>query len=155
MTHETLDYIAALHAKGYRVTPQRLIVLDAVCELHGHATIAAIQAKVADMDSTIDRSTIYRALAVLLVAGLIVEAEMGAGGKVYSIAGDAGHHHLVCLACGKVLTIDRDELTPLVQHIRETYGFMIQADHQAFHGLCADCSQRRFVTTQGESKHPD
>ncbi|MBZ0301759.1 MAG: transcriptional repressor, partial [Anaerolineae bacterium] len=73
MTHENSDYIQVLHEKGYRVTPQRLIVLDAVCACQGHATLADIHARVMDMDPTIDRSTIYRALSVLQKVGLIVE----------------------------------------------------------------------------------
>lgn len=141
MTHETMDYIQALRARGYRVTPQRLIVLDAVCACQGHATLADIQRQVNDMDPTIDRSTIYRALAVLREAGLIVETELGALGRVYRVAGEADHHHLVCLACGAVLTVSHDEFRPLWHHLREVHGFALQADHLVFNGYCRQCQQ--------------
>lgn len=139
MTHENTDYISVLRAKGHRVTPQRLIVLDAICELSAHATIADIQAKVYDLDPTIDRSTIYRALSVLTEVGLIVEAEMGDQGAVYTIAGESHHHHLICRACGKVITIDQDALIPAVKNIRERYNFHIQPDHLTLKGLCESC----------------
>lgn len=139
MTHENKDYIKALRDKGYRVTPQRLIVLDAVCAHHGHATLADIQASVYEMDPTIDRSTIYRALDVLQEVGLIVEAEIGETGKVYRVAGEADHLHLVCVSCGQVMTVSVDDMMPFLQHFRDTYGFDVQSDHLVLKGFCQDC----------------
>ena len=83
MTHETIDTIERLRRQGYRVTPQRLIVLDAVCEVGGHADFGAIYASVKYADPTIDKSTIYRALDVLSSVGLIVVTDIGDEGKVY------------------------------------------------------------------------
>ncbi|GAB4530270.1 MAG: transcriptional repressor [Anaerolineae bacterium] len=139
MTHENKDYVKALHDKGYRVTPQRLIVLDAVCAHKGHATLADIQASVYEMDPTIDRSTIYRALDVLQEVGLIVEAEIGETGKVYRVAGEADHLHLVCVSCGQVMTVSVDGMMPFLQHFRDTYGFDVQSDHLVLKGFCQDC----------------
>lgn len=142
MTHENKDYIEALRSKGYRVTSQRLIVLDAVCEHQGHATIGDIQASVNDMDPSIDRSTIYRSLDVLRDAGLVVESEIEGTGKIYRIAGESDHHHLACISCGKVLTIPQTDVEPLLNHFLETYGFEVQTDHLVLNGLCQDCQHK-------------
>lgn len=143
MTHENQDYIQALHAKGYRVTPQRLIVLDAVCAHQGHATLADIQAAVNEMDPTIDRSTIYRALDVLKEVGLVVESEISESGKVYRIAGESDHLHLECLACHQILTVRLDAISAFLQHFRDTYGFDVQADHLVLKGFCQSCCHQR------------
>ncbi len=139
MTHEDKDYIQALRASGYRVTPQRLIVLDAVCAQTGHATLADIQANVIDMDPTIDRSTIYRALDVLCAVGLVVESEIGDEGKVYKIAGVSDHHHLVCQSCGAIITVPHAVLAPLLDTIRTEYAFRVNVDHLTLPGRCAGC----------------
>jgi Fur family transcriptional regulator, ferric uptake regulator len=139
MSHENRDYIQILRSHGYRVTPQRLIILDAVCELNGHANIADIQAKVLEMDSSIDRSTIYRALEVWCVVGLVVESEIGDQGKVYKIAGESDHHHLVCQSCGTVITVPNTVLQPLLDTIHTEYGFQINIDHLTLPGLCPNC----------------
>lgn len=141
MSHEDKDYIKALHARGFRVTPQRLIVLDAVCALRGHARLADIQAKVLDMDPSVDRSTVYRALEVLCAAGLIVESEIGDEGRVYKIAGDSDHHHLVCQSCGAVITVPQALLAPVLDTIQVTYGFRVNVDHLTLPGLCLECQQ--------------
>lgn len=139
MSHEDIDYISALHSRGYRVTSQRLIVLDAVCEHQGHATITDIHASVKHMDDSIDRSTIYRSLEVLREVGLIVEADMEGVGKIYRIAGESNHHHLVCIVCGNILTIQQNDVEPLLQYLQDTYGFAVQIDHLVFNGYCSPC----------------
>jgi Fur family transcriptional regulator, ferric uptake regulator len=140
MSHEEKDYIQILRSHGYRVTPQRLIVLDAVCEVGGHATIGAIMARVKMLDPTIDLSTIYRALDVWVEVGLVVVSDIGEQGKVYKIAGGSTHHHLICQSCGKVLTIRADELKPLLDQLQAKYGFVVRADHLSLPGLCRDCA---------------
>lgn len=140
MSHEGKDYIQILHSRGYRVTSHRLIVLDAICELAGHATIADIRAKVNALDNTISLSTVYRALAVLTDAGLVVESEIQDGHKVYRIAGEAKHHHLICQSCGSVQTIAQEVLTPLLQAILADYGFTVIADHLGLKGFCCLCN---------------
>ena len=139
MSHENRDYVQILRSRGYRVTPQRLIVLDAVCELEGHTCLADIQAKVMDMDPSIDRSTIYRALDVLCAVGLVVESEIGEQGKVYKISGESGHHHLVCQSCGAVITVPHSVLAPMLDTMRTEYGFQVNVDHLTLPGQCANC----------------
>lgn len=128
---------------NHSVTLQRLIVLDAVCAHHGHATIADIQASVYEMDPSIDRSTIYRALDVLQEVGLVVEAEIGEAGKVYRVAGEADHFHLVCVSCGQVMTVSVDDVTPFLKHFQDTYGFDVQPDHLVLKGFCQVCRTPR------------
>jgi Fur family ferric uptake transcriptional regulator len=91
------------------------------------------------LDPTIDPSTIYRALDVLVEVGLVVVSEIAETGKIYKIAGAAQHHHLVCQSCGKVLTIQAEALAPLLNQLREYYGFEVRADHLSLPGFCADC----------------
>jgi len=138
MTHENSDYIQVLRGKGYRVTPQRLIVLDAICAIGGHADVRQIIAQVNYYDPTIDKSTIYRALDVLSEVGLVTETNIDKQGKVYTIAGNT-HHHLVCQSCGGVLTITHHEFQQFQQSIAAQYGFVIQSEHLVFKGLCKSC----------------
>lgn len=142
MSHETIDYIERLHKYGFRVTPQRLIVLDAVCEIGGHATFGQIYANVKHADPSIDQSTIYRALDVLCTVGLVVTTDLGEEGKVYKIAGEARHHHLVCRFCGQVLSFEHQMAESLIEQIRTAYGFMVGADHLAFTGICRQCLEQ-------------
>lgn len=139
MSHEEQDYIARLHKYGFRVTVQRLMVLDAVCDIGGHATLSAISQRVEELDPSIAPSTIYRALDVLLEAKLIVSSEIDGIGKVYEIAGEMPHHHLVCKQCGDVQMLTHDAVRPFLNHLRNEYGFCVEMNHLTLSGLCRSC----------------
>ena len=113
MTHESKDYIQTLREQGYRVTPQRLIVLDAICDIGGHAEISQIMARVNFLDNTIDKSTVYRAIDVLIEVGLVTLTELDNQVRVYNIAG-SDHHHLVCRTCGNTITISDCDLNSFI-----------------------------------------
>ena len=58
------DWQQALRARGYRLTPQRQLVLEAVGRL-GHATPEAVAAQVHQTASGFNISTVYRTLDLL------------------------------------------------------------------------------------------
>jgi Fe2+ or Zn2+ uptake regulation protein len=46
MSHQEIDYVDIMRSNGLRVTSQRLLILDAICEGHGHTTLGHIYARV-------------------------------------------------------------------------------------------------------------
>src|SRR5262249_6639085 len=67
-----------LRARGYRVTPQRQLVLEAVTKLE-HASPEEIWADVQQTASGVNISTIYRALELLEQLGLVTHTHLGHG----------------------------------------------------------------------------
>ena len=95
---------AALRAGGYRVTPQRQLVLEAVTKLD-HATPEEIFADVHQRARGVNVSTIYRTLELLEQLGLVTHTHLGHGAPRYHLAADAGHVHLVCSECGRIIQV--------------------------------------------------
>lgn len=141
MSHYKRDYQQILRAAGHRVTNQRLLILDAVCEAEGHATIGQIYARTRSKDRSIDRSTIYRALKVFVELGLVLSADTGAGESVYEIAKLKQHHHLVCRRCGNEQEVGQSVMQTMFDYIQQQYQFEVDADHLILFGLCAACRQ--------------
>lgn len=139
MSHHTLSYEDTLRANGHRVTPQRIHILDAVCDGNGHTTLGEVYARVRQVDVSVDRSTLYRTLKLFVELGLVVSAEPGDGEIYYEIAKSHHHHHLVCRVCGKQQEIDDTLLEPLFAGLLSQYGFAAQNDHLVFTGVCAAC----------------
>lgn len=130
-----------LRARGLRITEPRRQVCEIIASRHDeHLTAAAIY-DVVQHDSTVDldRATVYRTLDVLEESGIIKHGHIGHGPNVYHLVEDAAHQHLVCDSCGRVLAIDRDAVTPLLDRITEETGFVVDPDHFALSGTCADC----------------
>src|SRR5258706_15211502 len=105
--HTEPDWRDLLREKGYRLTPQRELVLDAVTQL-GHATPEQVCERVQRTASGVNISTVYRTLELLEELGLVRHAHLGHGAPSYHPAGHHEHLHLVCRDCDVVTAISID-----------------------------------------------
>jgi Fur family ferric uptake transcriptional regulator len=128
-----------LRARGYRVTPQRQLVLEAVTKLE-HATPEAICAEVQLTARGVNISTIYRTLELLEQLGLVRHTHLGHGAPRYHLAAEAEHVHLVCSQCGRVTEVGPDAVNVLVAALKDTQGFETDVGHLTVFGTCAECS---------------
>lgn len=142
MTHYTIDYEAVMRSAGHRVTPQRLLILDAVCEGSGHTTLGEVYARVRRVDPAIDRSTLYRTLKLFVDLGLLVSADTGDGETYYEIAKRHHHHHLVCRHCRQEQEIEHTLLQTMFDQVFQQYGFKADTDHLVLFGLCSECASQ-------------
>jgi hypothetical protein len=79
------DWQEELRARGYRLTPQRQLVLEAVYELE-HATPDQILEHVRERASGVNVSTIYRTLELLEEIGLVTHTHLSHGAPTYHSA---------------------------------------------------------------------
>ncbi len=138
MSHDRLECAAQIREHGFRVTPQRLLLLDAICESKGHTTFDQIYERVRTKAPGINPATVYRTLDFLCDLRLVVSAEID-GDRVYEIATETPHHHLVCRHCGAVQKLTDFHFEDLRQHLWQEHGFKADLDHLAITGLCARC----------------
>ena len=127
-----------LRASGYRVTPQRQLVLEAVGRLE-HATPDDIYAEVRQTARGVNPSTIYRTLELLEQLGLVKHSHIHHGAPVYHLAARARHAHLVCRQCEQVTEVDQEAVAPLVAELEARQGFLTDVAHLTVFGLCASC----------------
>lgn len=130
----------ALREQGYRLTPQRLMILDAVIAGEEHVTAEAIYQTVAAEYPDMSLSTVYRTLETLRDLGLVTETDMGSGRVEYHFADRAKHHHLVCRRCGSVAQLSDDFFRPIADQLAHEYGFRAEMNHFAIFGVCSDCA---------------
>jgi Fur family ferric uptake transcriptional regulator len=127
-----------LRARGYRVTPQRQLVLAAVTKLE-HATPEEIWADVQQTASGVNISTIYRALELLEQLGLVTHTHLGHGAPRYHLAAEAEHVHLVCTECERITEIPPEAVAPLVAALERNHGFRTDVGHLTVFGVCSGC----------------
>jgi Fur family transcriptional regulator, ferric uptake regulator len=128
----------ALRASGYRVTPQRQLVLEAVARLE-HATPEEIYGDVTQHARGVNVSTVYRTLELLEQLGLVKHSHLHHGAPTYHLTEHAQHVHLVCRNCERVTEVDQATVRPLVDALEEHQGFQTDVGHLTVFGLCADC----------------
>ncbi|ACY96249.1 MULTISPECIES: Fur family transcriptional regulator [Thermomonospora] len=127
-----------LRARGYRVTPQRQLVLEAVTELE-HGTPEEICAQVQRTARGVNISTVYRTLELLEELGLVKHTHLGHGPPTYHLAAEAEHLHLVCRHCGTARDISPKVADELVETLARDYGFTTDVHHLTVYGRCRDC----------------
>jgi Fur family ferric uptake transcriptional regulator len=128
-----------LREKGYRLTPQRMMVLEAIEASNDHISAEEIHSKARLKYPYINISTVYRTLELLKENGLVTETDLGGGRFLYHPAGKAQHHHLVCRKCAKVMDIDASEFRQLRDELKAKYSFDAEFEHIAIFGTCASC----------------
>jgi Fur family ferric uptake transcriptional regulator len=132
------DWRARLRERGYRLTPQRELILRAVDEL-GHATPDEVLVRVRESVSTVNASTVYRTLEVLEELGLVRHAHLSDRAPTYHSVGGHEHFHLVCRSCKKVISVDAEVLAPLAERLAADHAFVPDAGHLTVFGRCSEC----------------
>ena len=136
------ELAARLRRQGYRLTPQRQLVLRAVEKL-GHATPDEVLAEVHSQSSAVNVSTVYRTLEVLEQLGLVRHAHLSDRAPTYHSVTDHEHFHLVCRNCHKVVSVDPEVVASLAERLEAEQGFVLDVGHLAVFGRCIDCEETR------------
>ena len=135
------DIVSKLSEKGYRLTPQRLMILSAIENSDDHISAEEIYAQIVAKYPYVNISTVYRTLELLKGLGLVTETDLGEGRVRYHPADKGRHHHLVCTGCGAIIDLDESVLAPLKSVLLREYGFNADLRHLAVLGRCVSCKE--------------
>ena len=149
----TTDWKTDLRQRGYRLTPQRQLVLEAVDTLE-HASPDEILTEVRRTATGVNISTVYRTLELLEELGLVSHAYLGHGAPTYHLADRHHHMHLVCRDCETVIEAEVSVAGALTDQLRATFGFETDMKHFAIFGRCADCLAKARTNTKDSTTAP-
>ncbi len=133
------DIAAKLSEQGYRLTPQRIMILSAIDNSDNHISAEEIYAQIAAKYPNVNISTVYRTLELLKRLGLVTETNLGEGRVRYHPAEKGHHHHLVCQECGVTIDLDEPLLASLKSTLLREYKFIADLRHLAILGRCVNC----------------
>lgn len=132
--------MSLLRQRGYKLTPQRRQVINAIALSYEHLTPAAIYQKVQEQYPGVGRVTIYRTLDMLADLGLICEVHAEGNCHSYLLRRPAEHHHhLICSDCGAVVDFTDCDLNELEHKLSQKTGFDIGGHLLEFSGRCPNC----------------
>lgn len=136
-------YRTFLQKQGYRMTPQRMAILQILDEASRHMTPLEVYNAVRQTLPGITEPTVYRALSFLTNQGLLLAAHTSNGQMVYESAGH-NHHHLICRKCGLTCEIDHEIIKPLYDFLKTETGYEVDGMHVTFFGLCPGCKKSQL-----------
>jgi Fur family ferric uptake transcriptional regulator len=132
-----------LREKGHRLTPQRMLVIEALHSADKHISAEELYEQLHERYPYSNISTVYRTLELLKQLNLVTETDFGEGYVRYHVAEKGHHHHLVCQGCGKIMDLDEVTLYPLKEELLQKYGFNADLRHLAISGECRKCRARK------------
>lgn len=135
-----------LKKKGYKFTPQRKAILDAVADHKGqHLSSEEIYDIVRVSSPDIGLATVYRTVQLLVDMDVLSKLNLDDGFVRYELCDHTedqhNHHHLICSECGKIIEVREDLLESLEQEIEKKYAFLIKDHKLKFFGICETCQK--------------
>lgn len=142
---ETRTRILALfEAKGLRSTQPRRLIAERIADWADHSTDFTAQDLWHELQASsphLGRATVYRAVDVLLGAGLLDRVPFADGTHRYRACGAAHHHHLTCTQCQRVIEVDTCLPPDLLNAISAKTHFTIEGHSLELFGRCPACQR--------------
>lgn len=121
---------------GFKLTPQRLAVLEYLDGNTTHPSAEDVYNAVAEKFPTMSFATVYNTLETLKQHGKLIELTSDPYKKRFDPSTEP-HHHLICTECRRI--VDVHQSYKLSVPDRETSGFEITGSHIEFYGICPSC----------------
>jgi Fur family peroxide stress response transcriptional regulator len=133
------EIVEDLRRKGYRLTPQRQAIVQALLDAEGtHPSAQEIYERVSPQFPMITLATIYNTLQVLEDMGVVTPLGFPGASTRYETA-EGPHINLLCLRCGRIDDLPLDDLPELQQKVAADSGYLIRGAHLEYRGYCPTC----------------
>ena len=137
-----MDIIKLLKEKGFKVTPQRIAVYEALRSTKEHPSADILYNKLQPLYPTMSLATVYKSLEVFKELNLIQELNVGEDKFRYD-ANTKQHPHVSCLKCGKVEDVDDEMLFNLLDQVTAKTGYEVVNQQLYFFGYCPFCKNQK------------
>ncbi len=135
-----MDIAEVLRNNGYKVTPQRLAVYEAIDHNMTHPNAEAIYKKLHPKYPSMSLATVYKTMEIFAKIGVVqvLQCEEDAHRYDYNTS---PHAHIRCVRCNRVMDVNVDQKT-LAANAADQTGFKVDSVNISFTGLCKDCQKQ-------------
>jgi Fur family ferric uptake transcriptional regulator len=137
------DAEALLRERGFKVTPQRTLLLQVLAAQATHLDAEEVYALAHAQDASISLATVYRTLNLFAELSLVdhryVEPEHRR--EVFRLAEGPEQHYLTCVRCGARVLIRTDLLNQMARELVRRKGVSVTSACACFTGYCPACTE--------------
>jgi len=134
------DLVISLREDGYRITPQRIAIVDYLLKTEDHPSSEHIHKTIKKRYPLVSLSTVYKTLDLLKEKKLVNEIEVE--GETRFDAHTDEHINLVCMNCGKIEDIDEESLKIIQSKAAKKSKYLIVKSSFEFFGYCSNCKSK-------------
>jgi Fur family peroxide stress response transcriptional regulator len=134
------ELIAALKARDFRLTPQRVELVRLIAASEGHPNATQLYARVKRQFPTMSHATVYKTLSLLKDMNQVLEIDLRDDSH-YDGNRPEPHPHLICIQCKKIIDGEVDIEPSAIRKLEKTSGYKILRSQITIYGLCPDCKK--------------
>ncbi len=134
--------ITALRQRGFKLTPQRLAMINLMEEID-HPSAEELYVRLSQDYPMLSRATVYNTLEVLKELGAVGEIRIKPNVTLYD-RNTTLHYHLLCRRCGRVIDVDpgpESDLEWLSRNLSKERleAYRVERIQVHLHGVCSEC----------------
>ena len=133
--------VERLKEKGFRITPQRIAVVEALANSCEHPGVEQIYGEVVKKFPTTSLATVYKTVALLKELGEVIEMGFGDERNRYDGRNPGPHPHIMCLKCRSIIDPDLSSLVEMSDELHAETGYKIVSHRLYFFGICPECQK--------------
>lgn len=135
------DITGMLRENGFKVTPQRLAVYEALLATKEHPNAETLFTMLQPKYPTMSLATVYKTIEVLAKMGIVKVINTGEDYFRYD-ADISDHAHIKCTLCNKVKDIYASNTLKLISDVEKNTGYNINSQQIYFFGMCPECQKK-------------
>lgn len=135
-----MEIAEVLRKNGYKVTPQRLAVYEAINHNPTHPNAKAIYKILQPNYPSMSLATVYKTMEIFAKIGVVQVLQCAEDAHRYDY-NTTPHAHIRCEKCNRVIDIDMDQ-EGLRKAAAEQSGFVVNGVSISFVGICPDCREK-------------
>ncbi|BAU08408.1 Fur family transcriptional regulator [Fischerella sp. NIES-3754] len=120
------------------LTPHQQSILKFLEKLDSPISAQNLYVQLRSTNQRIGLATVYRALEVLKLRGLVQSRTATNGESLYATV-HQHQHYLTCMQCGQSIAVDSCPIRELETQLCQSLSFKVYYHTLEFFGLCAPC----------------
>ncbi len=143
MPHLIDEAETLLRERGFKVTPQRTLLLQVLASQTAYLDADEIFQLAHSQDASISLATVYRTLKLFAELDIIEHryVEPDHRREVFRLSAGPEQHYLTCIRCGSRTLIHADLLNRMVSELVRRKGVSVTSACACFTGYCPTCTE--------------
>ena len=130
-----------LRENGFKVTPQRLAVYEALSKAYNHPNAEMLYSMLQPDYPTMSLATVYKAMDIFSELGLVQVLNVGEDRYRYD-AETVSHPHIRCVSCNRVDDVFDIGDEFLLDTVSAKSGYELTGRQLYFFGRCPECRKK-------------
>ena len=135
--------LTKLKERNFRITPQRLAILEILSSSADHPTVFQVYEAVKAKFPTTSLATVYKTIILLKELNEVLELGFPDGSNRYDGCNPQPHPHMICVGCKKIMDPELVSLEELGEEIKLKTGYKILYHRLDFFGICPECQKKK------------